>query len=207
MFTSSSKHLRFLLVAPLALLVPVAAYAQGEAQPAQPAADAGAAQSAQPTADAGAAPSAVAATTSVDAAAPPSAASSVAPPTASPPSAARAPAPAPDPTPAPVNNQSMGFLSRFLDGYTTQHAYVSTLPVPPRRSMPDALDAPPFPASHWSLNGTPDIGIPDTTVYPLMGAVYGSGAVGKAIEESRIKLYGWADTTLNASTSTSYRGN
>jgi hypothetical protein len=101
----------------------------------------------------------------------------------------------------------MGFFSRFLDGYTSDYAYVSTLPVPPRRSLPDALDSPPFPAAHWSLNGTPDIGIPDTTVYPLMGAIYGSGDVGKAIEKSRIKLYGWSDQTLNVSTSTSYRGN
>ena len=118
-----------------------------------------------------------------------------------------APSKEPDADPPLPNHRAMGFLSRFLDGYTTEYAYVSTLSVPARRSMPDALDSPPFPAAHWSLNGTIDIGIPDTTIYPLMGAIYGSGSVGKAIEKSHIKLYGWSDETLNVSTSTSFRGN
>jgi hypothetical protein len=123
--------------------------------------------------------------------------------------AAPAPPPAPPPEePPPKNDRSQGFFSRFLDGYTKDYAYVSKIPVPERRGLPDALDAPPFPASHWSLNGTVEIGVPDTAIYPLMGAIYGStGAVGEALEKSRVKLYGWVDTTLNVSTSTSYRGN
>jgi hypothetical protein len=100
----------------------------------------------------------------------------------------------------------MGFLSRFLDEYTSEYHYVPSNPAPPRRGLPDALDAPPFPAAHWSLNGTPDIGVPDTSIYPLMGAIYASNP-GSALEKSRIKVYGWVDTTVNVSTSSSYRGN
>ncbi|HXX85925.1 MAG TPA: hypothetical protein VEN29_18340, partial [Casimicrobiaceae bacterium] len=83
-----------------------------------------------------------------------------------PPVATTQPAPAP---PAPsANHQSLGFLSRFLDGYTSEYAYAPRHPAPARRSMPDALDSPPFPAAHWSLNGTPDIGVPDTAMYAFM---------------------------------------
>ncbi|MCL2448258.1 MAG: outer membrane beta-barrel protein, partial [Polyangiaceae bacterium] len=109
------------------------------------------------------------------------------------------------PSPKPRNDQSMGFISKFLDEYTTEYAYVPTTPPPPGRGLSAALDAPPFPAAHWSLNGTPDIGVPDSSIYPLMGALYASGA--KALEDSRIKLYGWVDSTLNVGTSTAYRGN
>lgn len=127
------------------------------------------------------------------------------PPVSAPP-AATAPAPIPalvDPT-AP-NNQSLGFLSRFLDAYV--NGYGRNEPTPSRRALPDALDSPPFPDPRWSLNGTPDIGIPDTTVYPFMAAVYGSGKAGKVIKDSRVKLLGWVDTTWNVSTSTAYNGN
>jgi len=199
MFPASFRRLGFMVAAHLALLAPVAAHAQE-------AADAGSA-SVPPR---GVAP--------VDAGAPPPTTNDVPPPALPPAGTPAAPAsatvaataaPAPEPPPLPPlpNHQSMGFLSRFLDGYTTDYAYVPRHPVPTRRSMPDALDAPPFPASHWSLNGTPDIGVPDAAIYPLMGAIYGSGKVGEAIEDTRIKLYGWSDETLNASTSTSYRGN
>lgn len=106
------------------------------------------------------------------------------------------------------NNQSMGFLSRFLDAYIEGHGQPDPNAPPPfRRSLADALDSPPFPDPTWSLNGTPRIGEPDVTVYPFMSAVNGSGDVGKAIEGSRVKFLGWIDTTWNISTSTAYRGN
>jgi hypothetical protein len=141
-----------------------------------------------------------------------------APPPPAPPDAADAGSPAPTAAAAafsppsdtsaekPHNDQSLGFLSRFLDGYTAQYAYTPKDSPPERRSMPDSLDSPPFPASHWSLNGTADIGVPDTSIYPFMGAVYG-GPGGDAIEKSRVKLYGWIDTSWNVSSSTAYRGN
>jgi hypothetical protein len=57
--------------------------------------------------------------------------------------------------------------------------------------------APPFPfADHTG----PNIGVNDTSVYPFMQAVY-EGPNGDWWKKSRIKFYGWADPSYNASTS------
>ena len=48
--------------------------------------------------------------------------------------------------------------------------------------------------------------MPDTVHLPLTWGRSTRGGA-KAIEESRIKVYGWVDSTLNASTSNGYRGN
>ena len=46
----------------------------------------------------------------------------------------------------------------------------------------------------------PTIGVNDTSVFPLMDAFY-KGPNGQAWKDSRIKIYGWADPSYNASTS------
>ena len=69
---------------------------------------------------------------------------------------------------------------------------------PARRALPPALPSPPMPSSEFQ--GYPLIGVPpDSTVYPLMGAIYG-GRWGDEIKESRIKAYGWINASGNWST-------
>lgn len=72
-------------------------------------------------------------------------------------------------------------------------------PEPARRAPPSPLNSPPFPNADWSYGGAPDIGVPDSNVPPLMAALYGGQA--KAWEDSRVKIYGWFEGSLNLSTS------
>jgi opacity protein-like surface antigen len=73
-------------------------------------------------------------------------------------------------------------------------------PEPQRRGLPAPLDSPPFPSGEWPLGGSQVIGVPDTSVGPLMQAIY-DGPNGQAWKDSRIKLYGWVELSANASTS------
>ncbi len=66
-------------------------------------------------------------------------------------------------------------------------------PEPHRRIPPAPLDSPPFPSADWTYGGAPDIGAPDTNVYPLMTAWNGN--------RGKIKVYGWVEPSLNVSTS------
>src|SRR5262249_33094973 len=69
---------------------------------------------------------------------------------------------------------------------------------PPRRALP-APFGPPFPTTEWQ--GFPLIGVPpNTSVYPLMEAVYG-GPWGDRIRDSRVRAYGWITGSGNWSTS------
>jgi hypothetical protein len=62
------------------------------------------------------------------------------------------------------------------------------------RSLPSPLSSPPFPSGEWV--GTPVIGAPwDAPDYPL------TKLLGLAKSKSRIKIYGWIDIGVNASTS------
>ena len=64
--------------------------------------------------------------------------------------------------------------------------------------MPEPWSSPPFPGHEYQ--GYPLIGVPpETSVYPLMEAVYG-GPCGDEIKDSRIKLYGWVTASGNWST-------
>jgi hypothetical protein len=68
----------------------------------------------------------------------------------------------------------------------------------PRRSLPAPLQSPPFPSGEWQ--GYPLVGVPpDSSVYPLMKAIY-AGPWGEEIKESRIKAYGWINASGNWST-------
>src|SRR5579883_509624 len=62
---------------------------------------------------------------------------------------------------------------------------------------PPFAPSPPFPfAEHTG----PNIGVNDTSVYPLMDALY-RGPNGDHWKKSRIKIFGWVDPSYNASTS------
>jgi hypothetical protein len=90
-------------------------------------------------------------------------------------------------------------LGDFFARLTTYYRedWANTLPPSPsplRRGLPSPLDSQPFPNADWSYGGSPVIGEPDTTSYPLMTAIDNAS--------SRTKLYGWADVSVNGSTST-----
>jgi Putative beta-barrel porin-2, OmpL-like. bbp2 len=111
---------------------------------------------------------------------------------------AGASSPLPDaPTPKAVPSKNL--FARWADYY--RQDWAGTLPAtpsPPRRGLPSPLDSPPFPSADWSYGGSPVIGEPDTNSYPLMTAIW-QGKSGGA--ETRSKIYGWVEPTLNFSTS------
>jgi hypothetical protein len=93
------------------------------------------------------------------------------------------------------------FFRRLYNAYAQDwHGSGDTGPEPARRALPSPLNSPPFPNSDWSYGGSPEIGVPDTNVPPLMEALDG-GSNGKAWEQSRIKVYGWVEGSFNFSTS------
>jgi len=95
----------------------------------------------------------------------------------------------------------VGFLKRLAQAYAQDwFGTAESGPEPPRRALPSPLNSPPFPNSDWSYGGSPEIGAPDTNVPPLMEALY-AGSNGSAWEQSRIKVYGWLEGSLNLSTS------
>jgi Putative beta-barrel porin-2, OmpL-like. bbp2/Carboxypeptidase regulatory-like domain len=96
---------------------------------------------------------------------------------------------------------SGGFLKRLTRAYVDDwKGTTPSGPDAPRRVPPSPLNSPPFPNSDWSYGGAPVIGVPDTNVPPLMQALY-AGPNGKAWEDSRVKIYGWFEGSLNLSTS------
>jgi putative OmpL-like beta-barrel porin-2 len=64
---------------------------------------------------------------------------------------------------------------------------------PTKRGLPAPLDSTPFPSSDWGYGGSPDIGASDGNTYPLMSALN--------LTDSRTKIYGWVDASINFSTS------
>src|SRR5262249_28124456 len=70
---------------------------------------------------------------------------------------------------------------------------------PKRRALPAPLPSPPMPSGEWQ--GYPLIGVPvDTTRYPLMKAIQGTGP-GDLLDSNRIRVYGWLNVAGNLSTS------
>jgi len=69
-----------------------------------------------------------------------------------------------------------------------------------RLGLSAPLDSPPFPSGDWPLGGSQLIGVPDSSVGPLMKWLY-DGPNGQAWKDSRIKIYGWGEIGANASTS------
>ena len=67
--------------------------------------------------------------------------------------------------------QPSGFLKRLFKAYADDWSgAVASGPEPPRRGLPSPLNSPPFPSADWSYGGSPEIGVPDTNVPPLMHA-------------------------------------
>jgi hypothetical protein len=97
--------------------------------------------------------------------------------------------------------QQGGFLKRLFRAYADDwKGTAASGPEPSRRGPPSPLNSPPFPNSDWPYGGAPDIGAPDTNVPPLMQALY-TGPQGQAWADSRVKVYGWLEGSLNFSTS------
>jgi len=68
---------------------------------------------------------------------------------------------------------------------------------PTRRGLPAPFQAPPLPYSDFI---GPTIGVNDTSVFPLMEALY-KGPNGQAWKDSRLKIYGWFDPSVTFGTS------
>jgi hypothetical protein len=67
-----------------------------------------------------------------------------------------------------------------------------------RRGLPAPFESPPFPSSEYPM--VYPIGILSDETFPLMRAIY-DGPNGQWWKDSRIKIYGWIDTSVNYSTS------
>jgi Putative beta-barrel porin-2, OmpL-like. bbp2 len=92
------------------------------------------------------------------------------------------------------------FCRRLLDAYFGEPdppAPEDPSAPPTRRGYPAPFQSPPAPFSDFI---GPTIGVNDTSVYPLMDALY-KGRNGQAWKDSRLKIYGWFDPSANASTS------
>ena len=97
----------------------------------------------------------------------------------------------PESTPTPVAGN---FFHRLGAAYHDDWFPTGTpAPAPARRGYDGPLDSPPFPSSDYSVGGTPTIGAPDTSSYPLMQAINEN--------KSRTKIYGWFNGGFNVSTS------
>jgi hypothetical protein len=101
----------------------------------------------------------------------------------------------PQPATSPQSTVLSGnFLERLGQFYRQDWAGTNpSSPSPAKRGLKAPIDSPPFPFSDWGYGGSPDIGAPDTNVYPLMTALNKTN--------SRTKIYGWIAPSINFSTS------
>lgn len=103
-----------------------------------------------------------------------------------------------------------GFWKRFADAYwndwhaptTDENATALAAPgaEPPYRGYPPPVSNPPFPFNVWPIGGTPWIGYPNATDYPLTQALQ-NGPHGEWWKNANIQIYGWIDFGGNLSTS------
>ena len=104
--------------------------------------------------------------------------------------------------------KSSGFWKRFGQAYWNDwHPSVteSSPPAdpnaePPYRGYPPPVSNPPFPFNVWPIGGTPWIGYPNATDYPLTQALQ-NGPHGEWWKNANIQIYGWIDFGGNLSTS------
>jgi len=109
--------------------------------------------------------------------------------------------PAQSPDPAPATNK--GFLARFGQAYLDDWhppASAANSPEPPFRGYPAPVSNPPYPFTVWPIGGTPLIGYPGATAYPLTTALQ-TGPHGDWWKKHNIQIYGWADVGMNISSS------
>jgi hypothetical protein len=71
---------------------------------------------------------------------------------------------------------------------------------PDHRGDPAPISNPPFPFISWPMGGTPLIGYPNATQYPLTIALQ-TGRNGDWWQKANVQLYGWVDLGMNVSTS------
>ena len=102
-------------------------------------------------------------------------------------------------------------LTRFIRYYQLEWGK-GTAPADPHAppgSRPDSLipptpeSAPPMPFTEWPYGGTQNIGktLPNSVDSPLMVAIANT-ALGKAMSDAHIQVYGWVDPAGNLSTNT-----
>ena len=102
-----------------------------------------------------------------------------------------------------------GFFKRFASAYwhdwhpqpSSETAPATPNAEPPYRGYSPPLSNPPFPFSVWPIGGTPWIGYPNSTDYPLTVALQ-TGPHGDWWKTANIQIYGWLDVGGNLSTST-----
>lgn len=99
-----------------------------------------------------------------------------------------------------VDTKKQGFWKRFTQAYADDWKGSSESTQVPRRGYPNPTDNPPFPFTDWPYGGSPVIGTVDTSLFPLMQALY-EGPHGDAWKRSRIKIYGWLNGGFNVSSS------
>lgn len=94
-----------------------------------------------------------------------------------------------------------GFIRRFLRAYADDWRGASSgAPEPKHRGYPAPESNPPYPFSTWPMGGTPAIGYPGATAYPLTTALQ-TGRHGDWWKKANIQIYGWLDVGANLSTS------
>jgi len=103
-----------------------------------------------------------------------------------------------------------GFFKRLAMAYATDwHPAASAAPdaagtapnaEPTYRGYPPPVSNPPFPFNVWPIGGTPWIGYPNATQYPLTTALQ-TGPHGDWWKKANVQIYGWADVGMNISTS------
>jgi hypothetical protein len=119
----------------------------------------------------------------------------------------------PVPTGPVTNAAPGGFWKRFGKAYwddwhpapdTTTASAPAPPPAPgaepPYRGDPPPTTNPPYPFAVWPMGGTPWIGYPNATQYPLTTALQ-TGPHGEWWKKANIQIYGWADLGMNISTS------
>jgi hypothetical protein len=121
----------------------------------------------------------------------------VQPPDASDPSASMVPEDLSSGPSEPVDNRNLGFGRRLFDAYFGKEELEEEAEESYRFGTEIPFTSPPFP---FAAHVGPVVGYRDTSVYPFMEAIY-NGPHGDWWKKSRIKIYGWADPSYNASTS------
>ncbi len=112
-----------------------------------------------------------------------------------------------NPTTAPAPAKSIAayapFFKRLGKAYWDDWHPAPAAPNAPEakhRGYPSPVSNPPFPFNVWPIGGTPWIGYPNATQYPLTTALQ-TGPNGDWWKKANVQIYGWADLGMNISTS------
>ncbi len=103
----------------------------------------------------------------------------------------------------PVNVVTGGFFRRLIKAYADDWhppASAANAPPAPFRGDPPPVENPPYPFVSWPMGGTPYIGYPNATQYPLTTALQ-TGKHGEWWKKANIQMYGWVDLGANISSS------